>query len=191
MRILDLLEQKQTTIKQRWLDLIVETYPADAREFLKRKKDRFSNPVGTTLSRQVDSLFEIILEEDDSRDVTAVLEEFIKIRSIQEFSPSQAISFILLLKQATREILSEDIRTHQLFTELLNFESRLDNILLKAFDLYSASREKLLSIRMEELKRSSYVALKRINKAGEDQNSSPEAALPQPNDNPDDGGDNR
>lgn len=191
MRILDLLEQKQTTIKQRWLDLIIETYPADSREFLKKKRDRFSNPVGITLAQQVDSLFAVLLKEDESEDLTGILEDFVKIRTIQEFSPSQAIVFILLVKQAIRENLAEDIRTNQLFTELLNLESRIDNLLLRAFDVYSMAREKLTKIRLGELKRSSYLALRKINADTEDQDSIDIATLTQSKAIPDDGGDNR
>lgn len=190
MKILNLLEQKQTNIKQRWLDLIVETYPADSRDFLKKRKDRFSNPVGIALTLQVDTLFAVLLQEDD-KDVATILEDFVKIRTIQEFSPSQAISFILLVKQAIRECLAEDIRTNQLFTELLNLESRVDHLLLKAFDIYSTAREKLNKIRLEESRRSAYMALRRINADTLNHNGTDLADLTHSKDNPDDGGDNR
>lgn len=160
MRLEDLLIQNQAAIKQLWLDLVIDTYPPDSRKFFKKQKDRFQNPVGAALSNQVNSLFNALLKTDNDEDIAIVLEDFVKIRAVQEFSPSEAISFILYLKQAVRKTLANDIQSHHLYQELLAFESRVDNILLKAFDVYSQSREKLYAIKADELKRRSYMALR-------------------------------
>ncbi len=57
MKLEDLLKQKAEPIRKRWLGLIIETYPADSQRFLREQKDRFANPVGTTLSRAVEALY--------------------------------------------------------------------------------------------------------------------------------------
>lgn len=163
MSIKDLLIRDQAAIKQQWLDLIIETYPPESREFFKNKKDRFQNPVGAVLSKQVDSLFDALLKDAADEELAVILEDFIKIRAVQEFIPSDAIGFILYLKQAVRKILEKDIESHQLNQELLEFEIRIDQLLLKAFDVYSQSREKLYEIRANELKRRSFMASRMIN----------------------------
>jgi hypothetical protein len=160
MRIEGFLLERQAKVKELWLDLVVKTYPLDSREFFKNKKDRFANPVGVTLSSQIDSLFDALVKGAEDEDYAAILEDFIKIRSVQEFAPSAAIGFILHLKQAVREILAKDIQSQNLYEELLIFETKVDNLLLKAFDLYSQSREKLLQIRADELKRRLYMAFR-------------------------------
>ena len=160
MRIEDLLLERQAEVKGLWLELVINTYPPDSREFFKNRKDRFANPVGVTLSGQIDSLYDALVKGAADEDYAAILEDFIKIRSVQEFSPSAAIGFILHLKQAVREILAKDIQSQNLYGELLVFETKVDNLLLKAFDLYSQSREKLLQIRADELKRRLYMAFR-------------------------------
>jgi hypothetical protein len=165
MQIEELLTQKKAAIKKRWLDLIIETYPADGREFFRQRKNRFANPVGAAISQQVDELFEVIAGDGDD-DVSRILDRFVKIRSVQDFSPSQALGYILYLKQAVRENLAEDIRTNELYTELLDFETRVDRLLLSAFDVYSQSRDQLHAIRADEMRRSLFVALKRARAAG-------------------------
>ena len=163
MQIDDLLKLKKRSIKKRWLDLIIETYPADSRKFFKNQKNQFSNPVGVALERQVDALYDTLLDDAEKNDIAAILEDFIRIRSVQEFTAAQAIGFILHLKQAAREVLADDIRTRQLFSELLALESRIDGILLVAFDVYMNSREKIYAIKADELRRKSYLALRKIN----------------------------
>jgi len=163
MHIDDFLERKKATIKQRWLDLVINTYPADTRKFFRKQKNRFLNPVGAALSRQVDALYDTLLHGTTGNDVASILEDFVKIRAVQDFTPSAAIGFILYLKQAVREVCAEDIRTSQLFDELLVLETRIDNLLLKAFDVYMQSREKIYEIRTNNLRRNSFLALRRMD----------------------------
>lgn len=163
MRLEDLLEQKKDIIKKRWLELIVETYPAETRAFFKKQKNRFSNPIGAALAKLVDGLYDGLYKGTGSREITAALDDFVKIRAVQEFAPSQAIAFILYLKQAIRDVLVEDIKTSQHFSELQHIEARIDRLLLEAFDIYMASRETLYKIKADELKRQSYLALKMMH----------------------------
>ena len=100
MSIDDLLKQKQVSIKQRWLDLVIETYPPDSRDFFKKQKNRFSNPVGAALARQIDDLYDSLLGDPEGNEVAAKLDDFVKIRTVQDFRPSEAVGFILFLKQA-------------------------------------------------------------------------------------------
>jgi len=153
MQIVDLLKLKKADIKTKWLDLVIDSYPADSRNFFKKQKNQFSNPVGVALERQIDTLY----------DTAAILEDFIRIRSVQEFTAAQATGYILNLKQAVREVLADDIRTSQLFSDLLALESRIDGILLEAFDVYMRSREKIYQIKADELKRRSYFVLRKLN----------------------------
>lgn len=163
MRLEDLFKQKKDIIKQRWLELIVETYPAEARAFFKKQKNQFSNPIGAAVTRLVDVLCDALGARSQDSKVTAALNDFIKIRAVQEFAPSQAIAFILSLKEAIREALGEDVKTSQQFSELHHIDTRIDRFLLEAFDIYMASRETLYQIRADELKRQSFLALKMMN----------------------------
>lgn len=153
MKLEDLLKQKASHIRKRWLDLIIETYPADSQRFFREQKDRFANPVGTTLSREVESLYHELLHGMDPERLNSSLEGIIRVRAIQDFSPSKAMSFIFLLKKVLRDELSREIKESPAASqELLTLESRLDEMALKGFDLYMKCREKVYEIRAKEAK---------------------------------------
>ena len=62
MDLKDLLSRNETAILKRWFDLILETYPADAATLMRKDKDQFTNPVGSTLSREIEILFKRLCE---------------------------------------------------------------------------------------------------------------------------------
>lgn len=147
-----LLSQKRAAILNRWFQLILETYPADTSRFLKQKKDRFANPVGYTISQEIEALYEELLQGMNSDKLAACLDNIIRIRSVQDFPPSQAIAFIFLLKKAIREELASETEGNQVLEELLKFESRIDKLALLALDIYMKCREKVYEIRINEVK---------------------------------------
>ena len=101
MKLEELLLQKKSHILKRWLDLILETYPLDAQRFLKHQKDQFLNPVGSTISREIEILFQEAIKGINPERTCASLDGIIRIRAIQDFSPSEAVSFVFLLKIKT------------------------------------------------------------------------------------------
>jgi hypothetical protein len=153
MKLEDLLKQKASHIRKRWVELIVETYPADSQRFFREQKDRFANPVGTTLSREVESLYHELLHGMDPEKVNSSLDEIIRIRAVQDFSPARAMSFVFLLKKVLREELDQEIKqSPAACEELLTLESRLDEMALRGFDLYVKCKEKIYEIRAKEAK---------------------------------------
>ncbi|MFH1293539.1 MAG: RsbRD N-terminal domain-containing protein, partial [Pseudomonadota bacterium] len=91
------------------------------------------------------------------------LENIIRIRSIQDFKPSQAIGFVLQLKKLVREMLESKAPINGLSGELQAFENRIDDIALLAFDIYSQCRQKIYEIRVNEVKNQLGRLLKRAN----------------------------
>jgi hypothetical protein len=148
----EFLLQKKSHILKRWLNLILETYPADTQRFLKHQKNEFLNPVGSTIAKEIDILFSGLIEGINSERTSASLDGIIRIRAIQDFSPSKAISFIYLIKKVIREETLKDYPEHQISDQLLAFESRLDEMALLAFDIYVKCREKMYEIRANEAK---------------------------------------
>jgi len=147
-----LLPQKRAAILERWFQLILETYPADTSRFLKQEKDRFINPVGYTISQEIEALYDELLQEMNSDKLAACLDNIIRIRAVQDFPPSQTIAFIFLLKKAIREELASEIAENRVLEELLKFESKIDKLVLFALDIYMKCREKVFEIRVNEAK---------------------------------------
>ena len=153
MKLEDLLKQKASRIQKRWFDLIIETYPADSQRFLRKQKDRFANPVGSTLSRAVEILYHELLHGMDSEKVNTSLDEIVRIRAVQDFSPARAMAFMFLLKKALKEELGQEIKENAAaWEELLALESRVDEMALRGFDLYMNCRERIYEIRAKEAK---------------------------------------
>lgn len=148
---------------KRWFDTILETYPTDTQRFLQRQKDQFTNPVAHRISEGVEGLFDALLQGIDSNEVSSFLDRIIRIRAVQDFSPSQAMAFIFLLKMVIREELKSEIRENRVSEELLKFESRIDNLALLAFDIYMKCREQVYELRVSETKRMLYGLLKKAN----------------------------
>ncbi|MDP6180163.1 MAG: RsbRD N-terminal domain-containing protein, partial [Desulfatiglandales bacterium] len=110
MKLEKLLLQKKSAILDRWLQLILETYPADAQRFLKKQKDRFANPVRYTIAGETENLYKQLLQsvEAKSESLSASLDKIFRIRAVQDFCPSQAVAFIFLLKKVIKEELESE-----------------------------------------------------------------------------------
>lgn len=182
MNLKGLLLEKKAAIVKKWFDLIIDNYPADASDFLKRQKNRFSNPVGHTISQGIDGLFDEILHGIDSEKLFPFLNDIIKIKAVQDFSPSKAISFVFLLKQAIREEMGSEIKKKQMSDELRLFEEQIDELALLSFDIYMKCRERIYEIKADEAKRMMFRLLQRANlicdpefNSGQEQESVPEA----------------
>jgi len=87
MQLRDLLQREKSTILKKWFDLILETYADDAATLMRKEWDPFSNPVGATISRAIEALFQGLREGADAAALLPSLDSIIKIRSVQDFSP--------------------------------------------------------------------------------------------------------
>lgn len=163
MNLNNLLLERKSAILKRWFDLILESYPADATSFLKGQKNRFANPVGYAISQGIDGLFGEILFELDSERVSPFLDNIMRIKAVQDFSPSQAISFIFLLKKVIRKELGSEIRGDRISEELLALESRIDDLALLSFDIYMKCRERIYELKSNEVRNMTFRLLQKAN----------------------------
>lgn len=163
MKLKGLLEEKKSTILARWFDAIMETYPTDNTGFFKKQEDRFANPVGHTFSQGIESILEALIEEKDLAEGLPFFDDIIKVRAVQDFTPSKAVNFIFILKKVVREELKKEIRQDHIDDELLSFESKIDDLALFAFDIYVKCREQLNQLKIDELKRMTFTLLKKAN----------------------------
>ena len=161
MRLENILEQKKALVLKKWFERIVQTYPADTSNFLKTQKDPFANPVGGTFSRGLDALLDLLVKGWDTETVASFLDPMIRIRAVQDFSPSQAVAFIFSLKQVVRELLSKEIKEGRFLNELPFFESKIDDLGFMAFDIYMECREKLYQLKANELRNRTFSAFER------------------------------
>jgi len=153
MQIATLLSQKKAAILGRWLAMIYESYPPETAIFLRKEKNRFDNPAGYRISEGLAGLYGVLLQEMERDQILTWLDEIIRIRALQNFTPSQALAFIFLLKIVIRQELAGEIQKENLALELLDLESRIDGLALLGFDVYTKRREKIYEIKADEAKR--------------------------------------
>jgi len=161
MRLEDLLAQRKNEIIKVWFERVIETYPADTSTFLKSKKDPFANPVGSTILQSLNSLYDELLKELDEKSVIPLLDPIVRIRAIQNFTPSQAVGFIFSLKKAVRHILHKELDRNRFENELRWFEEQIDALSLLAFNNFVACREKIYHLKATEVKNKTFRAFER------------------------------
>ena len=122
MKLNDLLVKKKSEILNTWLDKLMESYSSDARRFFRKQKDPFANPVGTTLKRELENLYDFLVKEWDTNQISSIMDRIIRVRAIQDFTPSQALSFVFDLKTIIRDKLKKEIIGHDLQDEVLKME---------------------------------------------------------------------
>jgi hypothetical protein len=145
------LMAKKPAILRKWFDAVADTYPDNTATFLKKKKAQFTNPVGYTLAEGLEGLFEALLKGVITDTVSTFLDSIVRIRAIQEFTPSEAVAFVFQLKKIIRQELGNEIVQQQrLNEELAAFDSSIDDLALYSFDIYIKCREKIYELKANE-----------------------------------------
>jgi hypothetical protein len=157
------IQQNREALLQKWIDHTFNTYQPEMVRFLKAEKDQFSNPVRNTIITSSGNIYDAILEDTPIFEING-LEEIIKVRAVQDFSPSDALSFLFNLKNIIQTEYIKDKKNAVAFTELYEFNERFDKLVLKAFDIYNDCRLKIQEIKMAEIKSRSERAFEILNK---------------------------
>jgi hypothetical protein len=163
MNLIDMIARKRSQILKKWFAGIVETYPPETSQFLKTQTDPFANPVGRTIFEGMEGIFKILLEGKAPGEISPFLDRIVQIRAVQDFTPSQAVAFVFLLKKVLREVLKGELQTHHLQGDLMELETLVDELALQAFDRYMYYREKVFALKVEELHGRAVNLLERSN----------------------------
>ena len=161
MGLKDLLEKKKSAITKDWFETVAATYAPDTADFFKRQKDPFANPVGNTIFNSIKKLFDELLSQMNREEIKSCLDPLVRIRAVQDFSPSKATSFILSLKKVIITHLQKELRDTQIFNEFLQFEEKIDTLCLIAFNIYVECREKIYELKVTTERNKIYSAFAR------------------------------
>ena len=157
------LSQKKDTILKKWFDQVIKTYPEETSKFFGRRRDKFSNPVGSTVFHGLEAILQELVQGMNHETLKSFLDPIVRIRAVQNFSPSEAVSFVFDLKPVVRECFAKDMPEGEDVNALLEFESKIDTLSLIAFDIYAACREKISELKTSEMRRTTFQALERAN----------------------------
>ncbi|MGD9610756.1 MAG: RsbRD N-terminal domain-containing protein [Desulfovibrionaceae bacterium] len=165
-KLMEFLATHKEAVLDQWLALVLETYAPETATLWKKKKDPFANPVRRKLESGMRGVVEGLLAAQGAPDVAVFgpyLDEMVRVRAVQDFTPSQAVSFIYLLKKVMRETLWPHVAEHGLLVELLALESAIDVLALFCLDIYCQCRESIYQLRVSQVKRQYDRLLKRAN----------------------------
>jgi len=149
-------------ILEQWIARTVQSYPSSAAAFLSGEEDPFRNPVGHTLRQSLTILYHELQGSMDEARIASALDAIIRIRAVQDLSPSRAVGFVFLLKPIVREFAPEtgqallanrieDRINDQINDQIHNqINDRIDRLALLAFDKYMQCREQVAQIRARE-----------------------------------------
>ncbi len=139
------LAGRRDAIFEEWLADTLDTYPAHTARFLRQEKDRFRNPAGHALREGCAVVVDELLGSMETVRIGEALDSILRIRAVQDFTAAQAVAFLFRLKRiACKHMDAADAR---------EFEERIDEVALAAFDVFMRCREQLYEARMNESRR--------------------------------------
>jgi predicted nucleic acid-binding protein len=163
----EFLRERRAAVLARWEELILQGYPEQSARFFRDEKDPFHNPVGATVRESIGVLYDHLLAGTDSSALAEALDRMIRLRSVQEFTPAQAVSFPFLLKSAVAEVLGEEeVRAEA--ERIGELHTRIDQLALRGVDVYAACRERLYEIRARDAIARTYSLLRRAGAVEEE-----------------------
>jgi hypothetical protein len=154
------IAEHRDKILERWIDDIIEGYPEETAKFLRSKTDRFANPVGAGIRDGLGELLDGIVRGVDPEELSSALDRVIRVRAVQEFSPSAAVGFVFELKDVVRDV-TGDLGAEAV-TALDALDRRIESLGLCAFDVYMSCREQMWSIRAQEIRNQSVGIMERV-----------------------------
>jgi hypothetical protein len=162
MELAALLQENRETILGKWFELISKSYPEVTSKFLAKQKDRFRNPVGYAINQSIGPIYDQVASAMDTDRLLEALDGIIRIRSVQDFTPTQTIGFVFQLKGLIREVIGAQTRGAEKWNDLAELESRIDRVALLAFEKYTECREQLHQVRNREIESRAMKVLGRV-----------------------------
>jgi len=155
MNLSETLQEKKKQIQRVWADRTLDSYTSSG--FFKKSLDTIANPIGANIRDGLASILSLLLSGANPEEYSKPLDLIIRIRAVQDFSPSQAVVPFLELKWVIRQVLNDNKKTRHLTQELAELDCEIDRLALAAFDKYMECREQLFKVRIKELKSGSYI----------------------------------
>ena len=126
----ELLKSKRSSVIKNWTNQILDSYASETSAFLLKDKDRFSNPVGFTISENTVKIIDEIIAGRDLASIKILLIDILRIRAVQDFTPSEAVKFIHLLKDVLRKEFADELYDRKMTDELMDLFEFIDLVAL-------------------------------------------------------------
>lgn len=148
-RLEKFLMDNKKEILERWLNSIISFYPEGTITFILNEKDRFLNPIGSTISEGISIIFDFLVQGRDKNLATTALESIIKIMAVENTGVTYATSTVLSLKKILKEGYGQEDKHPDGLNDVYK---RLDGLGHMAGELYRKCRDDINRIRIKELR---------------------------------------
>lgn len=163
MSLKKVLIEKKPDIIGNWHKSILSDYPEKTAAIYQNSLNQFANPVGSTILGAITKLFDEFLNGIEEERVIPIMDEIVRIRAIQNFSPSKSLDFIFRLKGIILKYIEKDINPENI-KELLKIEAEIDRLAQISFDIYVTCRDKLSENKAVEYQKRMHRLLKKADK---------------------------
>ncbi|MDH5657615.1 MAG: RsbRD N-terminal domain-containing protein [Spirochaetia bacterium] len=143
MGLYELLKKNKEKIAGTWKEKVLQI-KLNGQVIASGNTGQFTNPVHFTIANSLDTILDSLLQDKEIPD--QVLDDILRIRAVQTMPPSQAVSFLFILKELVRET----AKNETFFKDLFGFELKLDKLLARSFDIYMACREQIFNLKLTE-----------------------------------------
>jgi len=147
-------------ILERWIAIVIDAYPEETAKFLRSKADPFANPVGARIRESLAELLDGLFEGVEPSELTPALDRVIRVRAVQEYSPSASLGFVFALKELARDVIGET--GVEGARSLAVLDARIERLGMHAFDVYMTCREQMWAIRAREIRNQSVGIMERV-----------------------------
>ncbi|SBW10060.1 conserved hypothetical protein [uncultured delta proteobacterium] len=156
MRLAPVLENSCTPLIQSWITAANAIYPFATTGFLRSQQDPFANPVGRRSADLAPLLCRAVIGlPHDGAALRAALEEFVRVRAMQDLPAETSLEALFAYKGIIRASLKEQglELTAADREELEAMDARCDSLALLAFGMYTRLRETFFEARVQDVRR--------------------------------------
>lgn len=156
MSLASVLEKNRTALAARWVDAANAAYPFATAGFLRTKLDPFANPVGQRSRDLAEILFTAVIgKAHDGKVLRSCLEEFVRVRAVQDMPVETALQVMFAYKGIIRGYIQEHTMTlsDAMRKELEAMDDRCDTLALLSFGIFMRAREVFFEARVSDMRR--------------------------------------
>jgi len=135
----------QQEIVEKWIERLANAHPQQSAALRAPQPDPFRNPVGYAVRKSLLQLWEELVGEMRPEVVDGALDTILRIRAVQDLSPSEAVGFVDQLRPLLRETCPP--------LDLASLQERIDQLATAASGKYTQCREQIAAVRLHEVER--------------------------------------
>ena len=159
MNLKETIKKNKSLLLKEWFTATINTYPKDSARILGKDSNRFDNPVGAVTRESLEDVLDLICQTYTEKTLEKALDPVIRIRAVQAFDASDAVSFIFALKKIGESFLDQ--------SQLRQFDHMVDHIALAGFDKFMKCKEEIFLLKATESKRRIHRAFERAGLVAE------------------------